>query len=42
VWLPVFAFLARLLLPKEQCFIDFDNDELAKEKTLNQRTIVPY
>jgi hypothetical protein len=29
-----------LLLPLELCFIDFDNDELARGMTLIQRTIV--
>ncbi len=37
----MFAFLTQLLLPWEQCFIDFDNDELAGGTTLIQRTIVP-
>jgi hypothetical protein len=40
VWLPVFAFLTRLLLPWELCFIDFDNNELSRGTTLIWRTIV--
>jgi hypothetical protein len=38
----VFAFLTHLLLPWEQCFIDFDNNDLAGGTTFIQRTIVPY
>ncbi len=36
----MFAFLTQLLLPRELCFIDFDNNELARGTTLIQRTIV--
>jgi hypothetical protein len=38
----VFAFLTRLLLPLEKCFINFDNHELAGGTTIIQKTIVPY
>jgi hypothetical protein len=38
----VFAFLTRLLLPWEKCFIDLNLNELARGTTVIQRTIVPY
>jgi hypothetical protein len=36
------CILTQLLLPLELCFIDFNNNELARGMTPIQRTIIPY